>query len=285
MERHGNHDARGEASRGMKDKSKQSRPASEPAEPWVLHQQPISKVKAEDVFVLSTAVRHLAHTLSALFALARGAMRGDADVSADASAAGLVGQLVTGLDRLRSLDVRSILSLLNAFSRGPVEVGDYHLSSNAHDALITIAECCVWRWEHPDEDVTALRSEDTLAGGDESPRRLLALARRLSEERMLPEQTRLRYMEAMLEIERDSAFALRFRIVPPEVGDLSGEERLLLDALRRHGHPMTTEQLLRSISVNANDSNYKKILAGLVQRHWLTNRNKKGYALPEWTGT
>lgn len=68
--------------------------------------------------------------------------------------------------------------------------------------------------------------------------------------------------------------------LPPPTPFLSGMEQMIVDALRRHGQPLTQEKLLDAAKLGVTGSN-KALLAAMRERGVVNNKGK-GYSLPEW---
>jgi predicted transcriptional regulator len=65
---------------------------------------------------------------------------------------------------------------------------------------------------------------------------------------------------------------------------LSGEEEMIIKALRKKKKHMTQEQLLNAAGLAIHGTN-KSILAQMVQRELIdngTDKRGRGYGLPEW---
>jgi hypothetical protein len=78
---------------------------------------------------------------------------------------------------------------------------------------------------------------------------------------------------------RESAQALS--VLPPPAPKLAGNERMIVEALRMHGKPLTQVNLLVAAKLNPDSGTNKSLLSVMRDRGDLTNKGK-GYGLPEW---
>jgi hypothetical protein len=67
----------------------------------------------------------------------------------------------------------------------------------------------------------------------------------------------------------------------PAIPSFAPEELMVIEALTKHGKPLTQEKLLHSAGLNTSSGTNKDLLAKMRSRGWLTNKGK-GYGLPEW---
>lgn len=248
-------------------------------DPWVVQHEPIVRITATDVHRVSVEVVNLLHAMSWLLEKIR---PGDFHyiVTSLPTATELVNEVDACVHRLRNLKLEPTINFLNAFSRGPIAVGTRFIATNAHDAVVALSDVISWWWSRAEDGEGVADVSSDSSGGKDDRKHLRAFVGRLRKEKCLLSPHELRHLDACLAIERDSAFVLRFRIIPPEVGDLSGEEGDIIRTLEKLGEPMTGEKLLDKAGLSVHGTN-KKLLAGLVQRLWLKTTHR-GYALWHW---